>query len=38
MGDFADLFLGFAFMAGVSGYFILQPWTPMRAAAGALPR
>jgi len=34
MDDFADLFAGFAFMAGVPGYFVLQPWALIRFRGG----
>ena len=34
MSDLADLFIGFAFMAGVPGYFVLQPWALMKFSGG----
>ena len=34
MDDFADLFVGFAFMCGVPGYLVLQPWAALKFAGG----
>ena len=34
MGDFADLFVGFAVMLAVPGYFVLQPMTLLRFRGG----
>ena len=34
MGDFADMLVGVPLMAGVPGYFVLQPWTLIRFRGG----
>ena len=34
MSNLTDLILGFVFMAGVPGYFVLQPWALMKFSGG----
>jgi hypothetical protein len=34
MFDFAEMFFGFAFTAGVPGYLVLQPWALIRFEGG----